>query len=349
MIRLSRRQLLRLSGAAAFGVLTGDAGARPLEEGRRAAVMAESGGEERAVQPGLVTLFLCGDVMTGRGIDQVLPHPGDPRLYESSVESAATYVELAERANGAIPRPVSFSYVWGDALDELARVAPDVHIVNLETSVTTSEEWLPKGVNYRMNPENVPCLTAARIDCCALANNHVLDFGRAGLVETLETLRMAKLGTAGAGLDASEAQAPAILDVGGKGRVIVFSFGTEASGIPPDWAATARGPGVDLLPDLSKGTVRSIDVVSRFGGDEFTVVLPQTGVQGAATIAERIRSQLQKEVFLEDLGLEVRITASFGVATFPDHGSDKDDLIAQADRAMYSVKGNRKNAVAVAA
>ncbi|MEE8184481.1 MAG: sensor domain-containing diguanylate cyclase [Acidobacteriota bacterium] len=98
-----------------------------------------------------------------------------------------------------------------------------------------------------------------------------------------------------------------------------------------------------------KGTVRSIDVVSRFGGDEFTVVLPQTGVQGAATIAERIRSQLQKEVFLEDLGLEVRITASFGVATFPDHGSDKDDLIAQADRAMYSVKGNRKNAVAVAA
>ncbi len=71
----------------------------------------------------LITLFLCGDVMTGRGIDQVLPHPNDPRIYEPSVRNAVRYVELAETLNGPIPKPVAFSYIWGDALDVLDRVA----------------------------------------------------------------------------------------------------------------------------------------------------------------------------------------------------------------------------------
>src|SRR5512145_2882467 len=117
-----------------------------------------------------VTLFLCGDVMTGRGVDQILPHPSKPRLFEPYVTSAVTYVELAERAVGPIPRPVGFDYVWGDALAELRRVRPDARIVNLETSVTRSNEaWPDKGIHYRMHPANVPCLTAAGIDCCALA------------------------------------------------------------------------------------------------------------------------------------------------------------------------------------
>ncbi|MBI4160994.1 MAG: diguanylate cyclase [Acidobacteria bacterium] len=101
--------------------------------------------------------------------------------------------------------------------------------------------------------------------------------------------------------------------------------------------------------EVLRRTVRAIDVVSRFGGDEFTVILPQTGVEGAATIAERIRARIEAAVFLQDLGLKVRITASLGVATFPDHGHDKDDLIAEADRAMYVVKARNKNAVEVAA
>ena len=83
----------------------------------------------------VVRLFLCGDVMTGRGIDQVLPHPSDPLLHEGYASSALRYVELAERANGPIPRPVDFAYVWGDALTELERRRPDVRIVNLETAV----------------------------------------------------------------------------------------------------------------------------------------------------------------------------------------------------------------------
>ena len=62
-----------------------------------------------------VTLMLCGDVMLGRGIDQVLPHPSAPALYEPHVRSALDYVDLAERANGPIPRPVPFVYPWGGA------------------------------------------------------------------------------------------------------------------------------------------------------------------------------------------------------------------------------------------
>src|SRR5579872_3924197 len=114
------------------------------------------------------TLFLCGDVMTGRGVDQVLPHPSDPTLHEPYVASALEYVEMAEKAHGPIPRPVSFSYIWGDAAAELERLAPAARIVNLETSITTSEDYDPKGINYRMHPANTPCLAAAKIDCCVL-------------------------------------------------------------------------------------------------------------------------------------------------------------------------------------
>ena len=205
-----------------------------------------------------MTLFLCGDIMTGRGIDQVLPHPGDPVLHEGYATSALDYVTLAERANGPIPRPAEFAYVWGDALAEWARIAPDLRIVNLETAVTTRDDWQRgKGIHYRMNPANVPCLTAAGIDCCVLANNHVLDWGYAGLADTLETLRRAGLQSAGAGRDKAEAAAPAVLTTA-KGRVLVFSFGAQSSGIPPDWAAAAGLPGVNLLADFSPATLRRV-------------------------------------------------------------------------------------------
>lgn len=205
-----------------------------------------------------VTLFLCGDVMTGRGIDQILPHPGDPRLYEAGLTSALDYVALAEERVGPIPRSAGFSYVWGDALAELARVRPDARIINLETSITTSEEPEPKGINYRMNPANAPCLTAAEIDCCVLANNHVLDWSVAGLHETLEALSANGLKYAGAGRDFVEAATPAIIDVGGDRRVIVFSIGSQTSGIPIEWGAAEDRPGVNLLVDLSDRTVARI-------------------------------------------------------------------------------------------
>jgi diguanylate cyclase (GGDEF)-like protein len=96
------------------------------------------------------------------------------------------------------------------------------------------------------------------------------------------------------------------------------------------------------------GTVREIDIVARFGGDEFTVILPQTGPEGALTIAERIRQRIAETVFLESFGMRVRITASLGIASFPDHGRTKDELIARADQAMYVAKGRGKDGVALA-
>src|SRR5437764_3542965 len=159
-----------------------------------------------------VTLALAGDVMLGRGIDQILPHPGDPRLYERYVRDARDYVALAERAHGPIPKPVDETYVWGDALAVLRASPPHVRIINLETSITTSGDFSPKGINYRMNPRNIGCLAAANVDCCVLANNHVLDWGEAGLLETLDTLKSAGMRYTGAGRDAEEAAAPAIVD-----------------------------------------------------------------------------------------------------------------------------------------
>jgi poly-gamma-glutamate synthesis protein (capsule biosynthesis protein) len=205
-----------------------------------------------------IGLFLCGDVMTGRGIDQILATPSDPTLHEGYLESAEEYVALAEIRSGPIPRRVAPAYIWGDALAELERSRPDLRIVNLETSVTVSGEWVPKGINYRMHPANIACLTAAAVDCCTLANNHVLDWGEPGLIETLETLERAGIRTAGAGRDRAAAEAPAVLTVGGGRRVLVFSMGMASSGVPRNWAAGPARPGVDYLPDLSQRSVEGI-------------------------------------------------------------------------------------------
>jgi len=86
----------------------------------------------------------------------------------------------------------------------------------------------------------------------------VLDWGYAGLKETLAGLEGVKLKAAGAGQNLSEAEAPAIIEVAGKGRVLVFGFGHESSGIPRQWGARSNRPGVNLLPDLSEDTVRRI-------------------------------------------------------------------------------------------
>jgi len=196
-------------------------------------------------------LFLCGDVMCGRGIDQVLAHPCSPEIHEDYMRSAEDYVVLAEQANGPIPRRNGPSYIWGAALKQLERMQPDARIVNLETAVTRSNDRAPKGINYRMSPENAACLAAAKIDCCALANNHVLDWGRAGLIETLATLKNLNIKAVGAGLDDAQVRAPAALNLS-KARLLVFSFGSPSSGVPVEWAATQNAPGVNVLPELSE-------------------------------------------------------------------------------------------------
>lgn len=200
---------------------------------------------------GPLSLFLAGDVMTGRGVDQILGRPSDPGLLETYVRDARTYVRLVEEANGPVLRPVPSEYVWGELLPTIREA--DVRLVNLETSVTVSDDFAPaKAVHYRMHPDNVGCL-AVVAPVCALANNHVLDFGPAGLLETCDTLRAAGIMTAGAGPDAWSADQPASVSVD-SGRVLVFSVGSASSGIPTEWAAGDGRPGVALLPDLSAET-----------------------------------------------------------------------------------------------
>lgn len=209
------------------------------------------------------TLFLCGDVMTGRGIDQALPCAAEPTLHEPVITNARSYLTLALQRAGELKLPVDYEYIWGDALDVLAQVKPVARIINLETAITTSDDWdRDKGIHYRMHPQNVSCLKTARIDVCVLANNHVLDWGAEGLRETLVTLQRAKLKFAGAGLDDEQAEAAAVIDLPGAQRVLVFAFAMPTSGVPRGWAATPRGPGVNYLPNLSQqSTARVIGLI----------------------------------------------------------------------------------------
>ena len=193
-------------------------------------------------------LFLCGDVMTGRGVDQILASPGDPALREPSISDARCYVRLAEQANGTIGAPVADTWPWGDALGVLDRLAPDARIINLETAVTSGGEFsAAKDIHYRMNPANVGCLTCAQPDVCSLANNHALDFGTAGLIDTLDTLAGADLVTVGAGFDEASAWRPAVVGLADGGQLVVLAAGLSSSGVPPDWAAGHARPGVAFL------------------------------------------------------------------------------------------------------
>lgn len=209
-------------------------------------------------RPQGITLFLAGDVMTGRGIDQILPEAVDPRIYEDYVKDARVYVQLAEKQNGSISEPVTYSYIWGDALEVWDELQPAARIINLETSITTHDiPWPQKGIHYRMHPANVEVLTAAGINFCSLGNNHTLDWSRPGLIETIKTLRHAGIAMAGAGESIAEASKPAILRTQ-HNRIIILAYGAVTSGIPYAWAATEKQSGINLLPDLSGKTIKSI-------------------------------------------------------------------------------------------
>jgi diguanylate cyclase (GGDEF)-like protein len=98
-----------------------------------------------------------------------------------------------------------------------------------------------------------------------------------------------------------------------------------------------------------RGSARETDVVSRFGGDEFALVLPDTGADGAYAVGERIRERIAAHGFLAGDGLDIHLTASVGVATLPDVAASAEELVAAADRAMYRVKDSGKNGIQVAA
>lgn len=241
---------------------------------------------------GDLTLFLCGDVMTGRGVDQILPHAGDPALREPAIPDARNYVRLAERANGPVPVPVDDAWPWGDALAVLDDVAPDARILNLETAVTADGDFAPgKAVHYRMHPDNMGCLRVVRPDICVLANNHVLDFGPTGLADTLRALTAAGIQPVGAGLSVDDAKQPAVLTLPDGTRVVTVAAAMISSGVPRDWAATANRPGVVVSDVAERAALELADrvVALKRPGDIGVVSLHWGSNWGYAVESEQVR------------------------------------------------------------
>ncbi len=99
------------------------------------------------------------------------------------------------------------------------------------------------------------------------------------------------------------------------------------------------------IAQLLQENLRKIDIISRYGGDEFVIILPQTQREVSFLVAERLRKVIEKNVFLKQEGFSIRLTASFGVASFPDNARNKEELIKIADKAMYRGKFSTKNIV----
>ena len=109
--------------------------------------------------------------------------------------------------------------------------------------------------------------------------------------------------------------------------------------------------GSKLLQEVARlilGLIRNVDMACRYGGDEFIVVMPETSKQDAMVVAEKLRLAMKKAVFLSDDGVNVRLTGSFGVASYPEDAMDKNGLIQKADKAMYRVKNSTRDAVSQA-
>jgi diguanylate cyclase (GGDEF)-like protein len=96
---------------------------------------------------------------------------------------------------------------------------------------------------------------------------------------------------------------------------------------------------------IIRGCARETDVVARFGGDEFALILPDTGKEGALSVATRIRERVGAAQFLASDGLSLHLTVSIGVATLPDSAGSAEELLKAADAAMYRVKASGKNGI----
>ena len=213
----------------------------------------------------ILRFFIAGDVMTGRAIDQLfaIQNPEDFGKHDSV--PASQYQAWSTELYGEVFKPVRHEYIWGSSLDVLKLAEPDFRLINLETAVTISRGWENKKFNFRMHPANIGSLSVAEIDCCTLANNHTMDFGVRGMLDTCESLENAGIGYAGAGANLAKACEPYIRVIDGGRRILVFSWGAGDSGVPAHWQALPDGPGLNYLPNFTSTTLsRMVDLIGSY-------------------------------------------------------------------------------------
>lgn len=219
-------------------------------------------------------VLMTGDVMLGRGIDQILSTPSKPGIYESYIKDSRDYLQLAIKKNGSIPLKVADDYIWGYAKKVIAKEGPELTIVNLETAITTSDDFWPnKGIHYRLHPENTRVIKALGIDICTLANNHSLDWGYRGLKESIESLRSNKIYPLGAGDTRTDAEKPYIKKISNSQRLLVFAFGSPSSGVYPSWAASSKQAGLAYLRFSPRDLSRVKDLVRSHRKKDDIVIL----------------------------------------------------------------------------
>lgn len=205
------------------------------------------------------TLSFTGDVMLGRLVDQLFPeHVNSPQDQKVAASFIQRYPSSLGEGNYTPSSP------WGTTLPLFQN--SNLNIINLETAVTTTHEpWPDKKFNYRMHPANLaPILHAAQIDYANLANNHTLDFGSEGLVETAWSLKAAKIAFSGAGETTNQAFKPAKLSLPRREKSQSNSISTNqpgsdsengysvhiysASDHPRDWSSIATFHLIDYAP-----------------------------------------------------------------------------------------------------
>ena len=152
-----------------------------------------------------LTIGLTGDVMLGRTLNRVITEKG-------------------------------YDYPWGNMLQVMKRA--DIKLINLETTLTDSTDRVSKTFNFKASPDKITSLERAQISVANLANNHILDFGIAGLLETLHTLDLARIQHVGAGLNIAEASRPVVIT---KNNLHIGVIGITDN--EPEWKANGK-PGI---------------------------------------------------------------------------------------------------------
>jgi diguanylate cyclase (GGDEF)-like protein len=102
------------------------------------------------------------------------------------------------------------------------------------------------------------------------------------------------------------------------------------------------------LGDILREMLRTVDIIGRIGGEEFAVLLPETDLQSAAEVAERLRERIENTPVVPETGPPLHFTVSIGVATLKEKNTNLDILLIQADKALYQAKETGRNRVCVA-